>query len=99
MQTTIILAPVYIKKKHTSNNPCIVNYKSECPHWYKIAIIKNLLNYAKQISSFNEIFYNELKDIKQTLINSGFPNYLVNEQIKLMIKNEINDKLCYTKYL
>ena len=24
-------------KKHTSNKLCILNYKSECQHWYKIA--------------------------------------------------------------
>ena len=28
-------------KKHTSNNSCILNYKSECPHHYKIAIINH----------------------------------------------------------
>ena len=35
----IILTPLYIKK-HTGNNSCILNYKSECPHRYKTAIIK-----------------------------------------------------------
>ena len=54
----------------------------------------NLLNRAKRIFSFNKIFYNESKNIKQILINSGFPNYLIDEQIKLMFnnKNKINDK-------
>ena len=54
---------------------------------------KNLLNRAKQISSSNKIFYNELKNIKQTLINNGFSNHL-DEQIKLMNnnKNKINHK-------
>ena len=59
---------------------------------------KNLVNRAKQISSSNKIFY-ELKNIKQNLINNGFPNYLVDKQIKLMIdnKNKINDKIYVTQ--
>ena len=46
---------------------------------------KTLLNRAKQIFSFNEIFYNELKDNKQTLLNNGFSNNLLDEEIKLII--------------
>ena len=93
MQTMVILTPLYIKKP-TRINSCILNYKSECPHRYKIAIIKSLLNRANQISSSNKIFYNELKTIKQTLINNGFQNYLADKQIKQMInnKNKITDK-------
>ena len=33
------------------------------------------------------MFYKEIQNIKQALINNGFPNYLVDEQIKRMIKN------------
>ena len=34
------------------------------------------------------IFYIEIKkNIKQTLINNGFPNYIFDEQIKCIIKN------------
>ena len=47
----------------------------------KKAIINNL------ISSSKTIFYKEIKNIKQTLINNGSPNYIVDEQIKRMIKN------------
>ena len=31
------------------------------------------------------MFMNELKNIKQTLINNGFPNYIVNREIKYFI--------------
>ena len=58
----------------------------------KMAIIKkNLLNRAK-ISSSNKIFHNELKNIKQTVINNGSSNNLVDEQIKLIINNRIKIK-------
>ena len=32
------------------------------------------------------IFYKEVENIKHALINNGFPNYIVDEQIKRMIK-------------
>ena len=33
------------------------------------------------------IFYKELRNIKQTLINNGFPKYIADDQIKRAIKN------------
>ena len=43
------------------------------------------------------IFYKEVKNIKQSLINNGFPKYIVDEQIKLMIKNvNQQNKYCTT---
>ena len=100
MQTMINLTLLYIKK-HISNYSCILNYKSEWPHRYRIAIIKNLSNRAKLISSSDRIFYYELKNIKQSLINNGFQNYFVDEQIKLMIKNKnkINEKVMLHKII
>ena len=74
-------------KKPSSNNCCTLKFKSECPFRYKEAIIHNLISRAKLISSFKTIFYKEVENIKQALINNGFPNYIVDEQIKRMIKN------------
>ena len=39
------------------------------------------------ISSSKIIFYKEVENIKQALINNGFPIYIVDERIKYMIKN------------
>ena len=61
-------------KKTTNINPCTFNFQSECPFRYKRAIIKTLISRAKLLSSSQTIFLNELKNIKQTLINNGFPN-------------------------
>ena len=57
---------------------------------YKKAIIDNLISQTKLISSSSSktIFYKEIENIKQALINNGFPNYVVDEQIKRMIKND-----------
>ena len=84
-------------KKPSSNNSCTLNFKSECPFRYKKAIIHNLISRAKLISSSKTIFYKELENIKQALINNGFPNYIVDEQIKRMIKNvNQQNKQCTT---
>ena len=74
-------------KKPSRNNSCTLNFKSECSFRYKKAIIHNLMSCAKLISSSKTIFYKEVENIKQALINNGFPNYIVDEQIKRMIKN------------
>ena len=73
------------KKKPTNTNPCTLNFQSECPFRYKRTIIKTLISRAKLLSSSRTIFLNELKNIKQTLINNGFPNYIVDTEIKHFI--------------
>ena len=61
-------------KKPSNNNSCTLNFKSECPFRYKKAI-NNLISHAKLISSSKTIFHKEVENIKQVLINNGFPNY------------------------
>ena len=55
------------------------------PFHYKRTIIKTLISRAKLLSSSQTIFLNEFKNIKQTLINNGFPNYIVDTEIKQFI--------------
>ena len=65
----------------------------------KKAIINYLISRAKLISSSKTIFYKEIENIKQALINNGFPNYIVDEQIKRMIKNvNQQNKHCTTPH-
>ena len=49
--------------------------------------MKNLIHRAYHISSCKTIFYKELTNKKQTLINGNFPNKLINQQIKLYLHN------------
>ena len=79
------------------------------PSDIKKQIINNLISRAKLISPHKTIFYKEVENINQALINNGFPNYIVDEQIKCTIKNvnqqnkhcttppsqQIYIKLCY----
>ena len=78
------LQPPHVKKP-TNINPCTLNFYSECPLHYKRTIIKTLISRAKLLSSSRTIFLNDLKNIKQTLINNGFPNYIVDTEIKNFI--------------
>ena len=71
--------------------------KVNAPSDIKKAIIHNLISRAKLISSSKTIFYKEVENIKQALINNGFPNYIVDEQIKHRIKNvNQENKQCTT---
>ena len=74
-------------RKPTSENSCLLNFKSECPNRYKIAVIKNFIYRAKTISSNDNIFFKALSNIKQTLINNNFPNHIVDQQIRITLKN------------
>ena len=61
-------------KNPTNINPCTLNFHNECSFRYKRTIIKTIISRAKLLSSSLTIFLKELKNIKQTLINNGFPN-------------------------
>ena len=54
---------------------------------YLIAMIKNLIQRAFYISSSKTIFYKELTNINQPLVNNNFPNKLVDQQIKVYLQN------------
>ena len=56
----------------------------QMPPPYKIALWKNLLHRAYHISSSKTIFYKDLKNIKQTLINDNFPKKPIDQQIKYL---------------
>ena len=79
-------------KKPTYINPCTLNFKSEYPIRYKRTNIKSLISWAKLLFSSQTIFLNELKNIKQTLINNGFPDYIVDIEIKHFINKTEHNK-------
>ena len=71
--------------KPTNINPCTLDFHSECSFRYKRTIIKTLISRTKLLSSSQTILLNELQDIKQTVINDRFPNYIVDLEIKYFI--------------
>ena len=97
MLTTIITSLPPLTKNPLVITPVHSTLKVNAPSDIKKAIIHNLISRAKLISSSKTIFYKEVENIKQALINNGFPNYIVDEQIKRMIKNvNQQNKQCTT---
>ena len=73
-------------EKNTNINPYTLNFHRGCFFCYERTIIKTLISRAKVLFSSPTIFLKELKKSKQTLINNGFPNYIVDTEIKPFIK-------------
>ena len=71
------------KKNLLYINPCTLNFHSECPFCYKRAIIKTLIPSATLL--LPKYLPNKLRNIKQLPINNGFPNYIVDTEIKHFI--------------
>ena len=89
---SLILTIIITSQPLLTKNPLVITpvpstLKVNAPSDIKKAIINKLISCAKRISSSKTIFYKEVENIKQALINNGFPNYIVDEQIKRMIKN------------
>ena len=69
------------KNNPTNINPCTHNFHIEFSFSNKRTIIKTLIFRAKLLYSSRTIFLNELKNIKQTLINNGYHNFIVDREI------------------
>ena len=55
--------------------------------------MKILTSRAMLLSSSRTIFLNELRNIKQTLINNGFPYYIVDNEIKHFSNKTVQDNI------
>ena len=89
----LILTIIITSLPLLTKNPLVITpvpsiLKVNAPSDIKKALINYLISRAKLIFSSKTIFYKEVENIKQALINNGFPNYIVDEQIKRMIKND-----------
>ena len=75
--------------KPTDNGKCI-NAISECPERYKISAIRAYISRAYKISSSWDLFNFEIERIKQILINNGFPNGLVEDEIATFLNRKLS---------
>ena len=71
--------------KPTNINPCSFNFQSECPSCYERTIIKTCISRVELVSSLELSSLKNLNNIKQTLINNGFPNYNIDTENKHFI--------------
>ena len=77
--------------KPTDLGQCL-NYKSECPTRYKLSVIKSYLKRAYSISSSWELFQCEVTRMKQVLVNNGFPNHIVDKEVKVVVQNVLTGR-------
>ena len=77
----------YIVKK-TDNGNCL-NGNSECIDRYKNSVITNYLNRAYKVSDSWSTLHNEIKHIKQVLVNNNYSNKTVDQHIKKFLDNKL----------
>ena len=75
---TTIKTVVY---RNAADHGQCLNYNSNCPTMYKKSVITNYLHRVFKVSSTWSDFHNEVKYIKQMLIDNNYPNYLVDSEI------------------
>ena len=80
-----------VYKKPTDKGWCL-NGKSECPDRYKISVIRTYIRRAYKISSSEDLFNQEVEQIKRVLINNGYSNKQFHEELwkfKSMLSNPV----------
>ena len=68
----------YVKVAH--NGDCL-NYENICSHSYKRGVIKTLHHLGKRVWSYEQIFQEEVKRIKQLLVDNNFPMKLMDDLV------------------
>lgn len=76
--------------KRASRNSCHRNFTGEFPDRYEIVVIKDFLRIAHENVSSCPLFFKEQNNVKQTLINNGFPNYTIDHESILFLSGVNN---------
>ena len=78
-----------------------MNAKIECPDRYKSSVIVGGIRRAHKICSSQDLLNNELKIVKQILVNNGYTNTNFDHELDKYNKNKIkihNKNLMSTAY-
>ena len=81
----IIKSTVY--RKPTDAGRCL-NAEGECPDRYKISVVKGFLHRARILCTEKAEMMLEINRSKKILINSGYSNKIVDNEIRQFLKNE-----------
>ena len=73
----------------TNNGQCL-NAESECSEQYKICVVLTFIQRAHKICFLYALFDTELRKIKQLLINNGYSNAMIDEEVKTMLNKIYN---------
>ena len=78
-----------VYRKPTDFGACI-NFEGQCPDRYKISAIRSYLIRANKFCTSRYELKNEINNIKQILVNNGFPNWLIDNEISKFNNRENN---------
>ena len=88
-----------VYRKPTDAQMCL-NGDGECPDRYKQSVVKGFLYRAKNICSEKSEMMLEVSRSKQILINNGYSNKLVDNEIKLFLQTSLRRTsiLCHRQH-
>ena len=72
---------------HKSTYSCLLlNFNSFIPRFYKISLIKCLIDHAYKINNTLASFHNDVTKIKETLERNSFPPFLIDKITKSYLR-------------
>ena len=80
-----------VYRKPTDVGKCL-NAVSECPDRYKISVVKGFLFRAKTLSSDRDEMLLEMNRSKQILVNNGYTNKLIDDEIRKFLRREASQQ-------
>ena len=80
-----------VYRKPTDIGSCM-NANGDCPNQYKSSVIKGYLYRAEKLSTEKTDMFLEFDRAKQILVNNGFSNKLVDDEIRSFLKRDVNKK-------
>ena len=69
----------------STNDGKLLIARSECPDRYKSSVITGPIRRAYKICSSQNVFNNEIKKLKQILINNGYTNTQFDNELKTFL--------------
>lgn len=74
-----------VHRKPTDLGRCL-NAKSECPERYKLSVVNAYIKRAYRNCSNWELFHQEIERMKQVLVNNGYSNTIIDQQINKFLE-------------
>ena len=80
-----------VYRKPTDVGKCL-NAVSECPDRYKVSVVKGFLFRAMTLSSERDEMLLEMNRSKQILVNNGYTNKLIDDEIRKFLRREATEQ-------
>ena len=88
------ITSVYVKPTNTGQT---LNAKSECPSKYKQSVLRAFVARAIKTSSTHELMHTELNRVKQLLVNNGYCNSEIDQEINKQLERQRQSKVTESK--